>query len=81
MIISGNTITVNGTEVIKENGSISATNGFFTNPVTVTANYTIPVGENAMSAGSITVVDGVPYGYNDSYKHEWYQNVQNHNSV
>lgn len=57
MLISGNTITVNGTEIVQK--SLDSTKGFFTNPVTVTANYTIPVGENAMSAGPVTVVNGV----------------------
>lgn len=57
MVISGNTITVNGTEIVQK--SLDSTKGFFTNPVTVDSDYTIPVGENAMSAGSITVVDGV----------------------
>ena len=32
---------------------------FFTNEVTVTADYTLPTGENAMSTGPITIADGV----------------------
>ena len=32
---------------------------FYLNSNTVTSNYTIPVGQNAMSAGPITIADGV----------------------
>jgi hypothetical protein len=32
---------------------------FYVNGQTVTANYTIPSGQNAMSAGPITIADGV----------------------
>lgn len=45
-------------------GSGSAQGGgtnsvFVLNDTTVTEDYTIPVGKNAMSAGPITIVDGV----------------------
>ena len=32
---------------------------FYVNGTTVTTNYTIPAGQNAMSAGPITIADGV----------------------
>jgi len=38
---------------------VSASNGFFLNYNTITANYTIPTNYNAMSAGTITVNSGV----------------------
>jgi hypothetical protein len=38
---------------------LQATNGIVVNSATVTANYTIPSGSNAMSAGPVTVNSGV----------------------
>lgn len=38
---------------------MNAMNGIFVNSATVTANYTIPSGSNAMSAGPVTVNSGV----------------------
>ena len=40
-------------------GLLNATNGIVVNSATVTASYTIPSGSNAVSAGPITVADGV----------------------
>ena len=40
-------------------GAVNASNGIVVNSATVTADYTIPVGSNAMSAGPIEVDDGV----------------------
>jgi hypothetical protein len=39
--------------------AFNASNGIVVNSATVTANYTIPSGSNAMSAGPITVSSGV----------------------
>jgi hypothetical protein len=38
---------------------------FYVNGQTVTANYTIPSGQNAMSAGPITIADGVTVSISD----------------
>jgi len=38
---------------------LNASNGIVVNSATVTANYTIPSGSNAMSAGPVTVNSGV----------------------
>jgi hypothetical protein len=38
---------------------------FYTNGQTVTANYTVPSGQNAMSAGPITIADGVTVTISD----------------
>jgi hypothetical protein len=38
---------------------------FYTNGQTVTTNYTIPTGQNAMSAGPITIADGVTVTVSD----------------
>jgi hypothetical protein len=61
MIIQGNTITVNGTTVSAESiQSVSnAGKGFYLNPTTIDASYTIPTGDNAMTAGPVTIQDGV----------------------
>ena len=40
---------------------LQATNGIVVNSATVTANYTIPSGSNAMSAGPVTVNSGVTF--------------------
>ena len=39
--------------------ALVAQNGIVVNSATVTANYTIPTGSNAMSAGPITIDDGI----------------------
>jgi hypothetical protein len=57
MIIQGNTITVNGTELVQK--TLESTKGFFTNPTVIDENYTIPTGDNAMTAGPVTIQDGV----------------------
>ena len=38
---------------------VSASNGIIVNSATVSANYTIPSGSNAMSAGPVTVASGI----------------------
>ena len=38
---------------------VSASNGIFVNSATVTASYSIPSGSNAMSAGVITIANGI----------------------
>jgi hypothetical protein len=38
---------------------VAASNGIFVNSATVTANYSIPSGSNAMSAGVITIANGI----------------------
>jgi hypothetical protein len=39
--------------------AVNATNGIVVNSATISASYSIPSGSNAMSAGPITVADGV----------------------
>jgi hypothetical protein len=39
--------------------ALAASNGLFVNSATVSANYSIPSGSNALSAGPITVASGV----------------------
>jgi hypothetical protein len=43
----------------------ASTNGLVVNSATVTANYTIPVGSNAMSTGPVTVADGITVTVSD----------------
>jgi hypothetical protein len=43
----------------------NASNGILVNSATVTANYTIPVGSNAMSTGPVTISDGVTVTVSD----------------
>jgi hypothetical protein len=38
---------------------VSASNGIFVNSATVSASYSIPSGSNAMSAGTITIANGI----------------------
>lgn len=38
---------------------VQASNGIFVNSATVSANYSIPSGSNAMSAGTITIASGI----------------------
>lgn len=42
-----------------------ASNGIFVNSKTVTANYTVPAGSNAMSSGPVTVADGITVTVSD----------------
>jgi hypothetical protein len=42
-----------------------ASNGIFVNSKTVTANYTVPSGSNAMSSGPVTVADGITVTVSD----------------
>jgi hypothetical protein len=42
-----------------------ATNGIVVNSATITANYTIPTGSNAMSAGAVSIADGVTVTVSD----------------
>jgi hypothetical protein len=59
--------TNNGTEISyleKSTGTftakqVSASNGIMVNSATVSENYSIPSGSNAMSAGPMTVADGI----------------------
>ena len=56
------TIEINGDGLIKLNGRDAIRIGegpFMLNEPTVAADYTIPADTNAMSAGPITVEDGV----------------------
>jgi hypothetical protein len=42
-----------------------ATNGIVVNSATISANYTIPTGSNALSAGPVTVADGITVTVSD----------------
>jgi len=42
-----------------------ATNGIVVNSATISANYTIPTGSNAISAGPVTVADGITVTVSD----------------
>lgn len=56
------TIEITGDGIIKRNGANSVFIGvgpFVENPTEVLANYTIPANTNAMSAGPITIANGV----------------------
>ena len=44
---------------------LEATNGIVINSATVSANYTIPTGSNAMSTGPVTVSDGITVTVSD----------------
>jgi hypothetical protein len=57
MIIQGNTLVVNGVDLVQRANDMEK--GFFTNPTTIDASYTIPSGDNAMTAGPVTILDGV----------------------
>lgn len=68
MVISGNNLVVNGITVTQSSlsninnlsdGTVTASVPFVLNPKTITTSYTIPSGNNAMTAGPITVNDGV----------------------
>lgn len=48
-----------------QSSELVASNGIFVNSKTVTANYTIPVGSNAMSSGPVTVADGITVTVSD----------------
>jgi hypothetical protein len=67
--VSGNP-TITNTGVISINGasgvlsSVGAVGGgsdqiFFLNDITIFSNYTIPLNKNAMTAGPVTIADGV----------------------
>lgn len=43
----------------KVSGHIESASGFFINDVAISSNYTLPSGKNAMTAGPVTVNDGV----------------------
>ena len=43
----------------KASGHMESVNGFFINPITISSSYAIPNGKNAMTAGPVTVADGV----------------------
>ena len=48
-----------------QSSELVATNGIFVNSKTVTANYTVPSGSNAMSSGPVTVADGITVTVSD----------------
>ena len=52
----GYSVNVAGTVNAK---NVISNNAFFVNPNTITSSYSIPVGSNAMTAGPITVANGV----------------------
>jgi hypothetical protein len=57
-------------EKLDVNGSVRglqliASNGIVVNSATVSANYTIPTGSNAMSAGAVTIADGITVTVSD----------------
>jgi len=72
-VTSAGDVGVNNTnpgERLDVTGSIRGTqvisgNGIFVNSIVITANYTIPTGSNAMSAGPIEVDDGVTVTVSD----------------
>jgi hypothetical protein len=43
----------------------NASNGILVNSATVTADYTIPTGSNAISSGPVTVADGITVTVSD----------------
>jgi hypothetical protein len=48
-----------------QSSELVAGNGIFVNSQTVSANYTVPSGSNAMSAGPVTVADGITVTVSD----------------
>jgi len=48
-----------------QSSEIVAGNGIFVNSKTVTANYTVPSGSNALSSGPVTVADGITVTVSD----------------
>jgi len=48
-----------------QSSELVASNGIFVNSKTVSANYTVPSGSNAMSAGPVTVADGITVTVSD----------------
>lgn len=48
-----------------QSSELVAGNGIFVNSKTVSANYTVPSGSNAMSAGPVTVADGITVTVSD----------------
>lgn len=48
-----------GLNITSGNGDVSANIPFFVNPTTIVANYTIPTGKNVMTAGPVTIADGI----------------------
>lgn len=48
-----------------QSSELVASNGIFVNSKTVTANYTVPSGSNAMSSGPVTVADGITVTVSD----------------
>jgi len=62
--VAGNVIVTNTVDA----NLVVAQNALFLNANTVTANYTIPPGYNALSAGPITIPDGIVV---DSVSSNW----------
>jgi hypothetical protein len=48
-----------------QSSELVATNGIFVNSQTVSANYTVPSGSNALSSGPVTVADGITVTVSD----------------
>jgi hypothetical protein len=48
-----------------QSSELVASNGLFVNSRTVTANYTVPAGSNALSSGPVTVADGITVTVSD----------------
>jgi hypothetical protein len=48
-----------------QSSELVASNGIFVNSKTVSANYTVPSGSNAMSSGPVTVADGITVTVSD----------------
>ena len=48
-----------------QSSELVATNGIFVNSKTVSANYTVPAGSNALSSGPVTVADGITVTVSD----------------
>ena len=44
---------------VKATGHVESVAGFFINDVTISSSYSIPTGKNAMTAGPVTIADGV----------------------
>lgn len=52
-------IVLNGTTGINATGTVYVQTPFYENVNTLTANYTIQAGRNAMTIGPVTFADGV----------------------
>jgi hypothetical protein len=57
VLTTGTALTFDGTTF--GSSQVNATNGIVVSSATVSANYTIPSGSNAMSAGPVTINSGI----------------------